>query len=74
MKTNYIAFYSGSGIGLLIGVLMGQAISPTVGVIIGALSTVLAALLGLNAGLLTSASLVHATAGASKWSRSAVSG
>ena len=48
MKSNAIAIYSGSGIGLLIGVLMGLAVSPTVGVIIGALASILAVLLGLN--------------------------
>ncbi len=48
MSKNFIALYSGSGIGLLIGVLMGLAVSPTVGVIIGALSSILAVLLGLN--------------------------
>jgi hypothetical protein len=48
MKSNYIAFYSGAGIGLLIGILMGLSVSPTVGVIIGALATSLAILLGLN--------------------------
>jgi len=48
MKGNWIAFYSGVGIGLLIGVLMGLAVSPTVGIIIGALASSLAILLGLN--------------------------
>jgi len=48
MKGNWIALYSGAGIGLLIGVLMGLAVSPTVGIIIGALASSLAILLGLN--------------------------
>jgi hypothetical protein len=48
MNSNWISFYSGSGIGLLIGVLMGIAVSPTVGIIIGTLSSTLAVLLGLN--------------------------
>ncbi len=43
-----IAFYSGSGIGLLIGVLMGTSVTETVGVIIGALAAALAVLLGLD--------------------------
>jgi hypothetical protein len=48
MKQNFIALYSGAGIGLLIGVLMGLAVSPTVGIIIGALASSLALILGLN--------------------------
>lgn len=43
-----VAFYGGSGIGLLIGVLMGTTVTPTVSVIIGALASGLAVLLGLN--------------------------
>ncbi len=43
-----LAWFSGSGIGLLVGVLLGTTVEPVVSVIIGALASGLAVLLGLN--------------------------
>lgn len=49
MKPNLLlAFYGGSGIGLLFGIIMGTSTTPTVATILGALTAVLAGVLGLN--------------------------
>ncbi len=43
-----VAFFGGSGIGLLFGVIMGSSITPTVATMLGILTTMLAGILGLN--------------------------
>ena len=49
MKPNLLlAFYGGSGIGLLFGIIMGTSTTPTVATVLGALTAVLAGVLGLN--------------------------
>ncbi len=43
-----LAFFGGSGIGLLFGIIMGTSTTPTVSVVLGSLTALLTALLGLN--------------------------
>lgn len=43
-----LAWYGGTGIGLLFGIIMGTSTTPTVATVLGALTTLLAAILGLN--------------------------
>lgn len=49
-RHNFIAFFSGAGLGLAVGLFMGLTVSPVVGVVIGAIASSLAIFLGFGDG------------------------